>query len=148
MPLHTISKDMYLYVLCNKYMTNSYFNYIDILLIDNNHIYDKYKNKITNYMDYHIGIILDKDQFIPISTSLILYPSNNNMYTIPIYKKNNNCPNNKKGYFRIKKLNLSQDDNTIEPILVKTRVDKIQHPTNINSMGFVDLVMGDSYTIS
>lgn len=143
-----MSKEKYLYVLCNKYITNSYFNYIDILLVDNNHIYDRYKNKITNYMDYHIGIILDNDQFIPPSTSLILYPSKDNMYTIPIYKKNTNYPNNKKGYFRIKKLNQYPDDTTIEPILIKTRVDKIQHPTNINSMGFIDLVMGDSYTIA
>ena len=141
-----IDSPIYLYVVCNKYSTLSYYNYVDILLVDNNQIYDIYKNKITCYNNYQIGVILDKDKLIPISTSLILYPSATQMYSIPIYKRKCIYPKNNKPYFRINKLNHDKNDFNIKPIILKVKVDAIQHSKN-GSTGFIDLVMGDNYNI-
>ena len=68
------------------------------------------------------------------------------MYSIPIYKRNSKYPANNKPYFRINKLNLLENDYSIEPILLKVKVNKIHHSKNVNT-GFIDLVIGDNYYI-
>jgi len=141
-----MNENSYIYVVCNKYSTISYFNYVNILLVDSKILYDNNKNIITGYSNYQIGIILDKDNFIPISTSLILYQSVNKMYSIPIYKKNCDYPENNKPYFRIKKLNLLENDYCIKPLLLKAKVNKIHH-CETKDTGFIDLVIGDNYYI-
>ena len=141
-----MNENSYIYVICDKYSTLSYFNYVNILLVDSNKLYDYKKNRITGYSNYQIGVILDKDNFIPISTSLILQPSVNKMYSIPIYKKNYDYPANNKPYFRIKKLNLLENDYSIKPLLLKAKVNKIHHCEE-EGTGFIDLVIGDNYYI-
>lgn len=141
-----MNENSYIYVICDKYSTLSYFNYVNILLVDSNKLYDYKKNRITGYSNYQIGVILDKDNFIPISTSLILHPSINKMYSIPIYKKNCDYPANNKPYFRIKKLNLLENDYSIKPLLLKAKVNKIHH-CDKDDTGFIDLVIGDNYYI-
>lgn len=141
-----MNENSYIYVVCDKYSSMSYFNYVNILLVDSKKLYDNKKNRIIGYSNYQIGIILDKDNFIPTSTNLILYPSNNKMYSIPIYKRNSKYPANNKPYFRINKLNLLENDYSIEPILLKVKVNKIHHSKNVNT-GFIDLVIGDNYYI-
>ena len=141
-----LKEGMYIYVTSNKYTTLSHYNFVDILEVLSNKMYTIDNQLITGYNDYSIGIILDKDNFIPISTSLVLNKYNNCMYSIPIYKRKNVLYPMNKLYFRIKKLNLDKNDFSIKPIKLLAKVNKIQYNIN-NKLGFIDLTIADSYYI-